>query len=385
MLGRGVGMVATFLLSVLFANLLPKETYGVYKYVISVIGILGLSTLSGMGTAMTRAVAQGNDGSLKPAIWAEMKWGLLGSLASFTMAAYYWFRGDTGFALTFLVVGFFMPVFNVFSLYGSVLNGKKRFDLAVRYDVYTQFINFGLMVPFLIFTRDVYVLILPYLLVNSLVQALLLKRTTKQVTLNDKVDPAAVSYGKNLSVMDILSALASVADQLLIYHFLGPVQLAVYHLALAPTEQIKGVIKMVGQLAFPKFAEQSKEVLGKAIFKKVGIFTIALVPIVAAYIIAAPWLFKILFPAYASSVVLSQVLCFSLLFAGSMLLMQYLQSQSMSEKLYKYNFINLFLEIGVIFFLVYFFGLWGAVVARVTLRFLNLMVLAVFSRSARTK
>jgi O-antigen/teichoic acid export membrane protein len=381
MLGKIIGMMATFALSVLFANLLPKETYGNYRFVVSVIGIFSLSTLSSMGVSITRAVAQGNEGSLKPAISAEIKWGILGCLGSLGLAAYYLVIGNVPFATAFVVVAFFMPFFNVFNLYASILTGKKIFNLAVKYDIYTQIINFGIMVPFLIFVRDIWALIIPFLIMNTLVQYIFLRRTMMRVPLNDKVDPAAVTYGKYLSLMDVASMVAATADQLLIFYFLGPVQLAIYNMALAPTEQLKGVFKLVGQLAFPKFAEQSKEALGKAIFNKVFIFTLAMLPIVAAYVIAAPWLFKLLFPAYASSVIYTQVLCVSLLFTGSMLFMQYLQAHSMSDALYKYNVLNILLEIGVVFLLLYFYGLWGAVIAKVISRGVVLLALAIFSRS----
>jgi O-antigen/teichoic acid export membrane protein len=379
-LGKGIAMLSTFVLSILFANLLPKETYGIYKYILSAVGILSIATLSGMGTSITRAIARGFEGTFKPAIYAEMKWGIIGGVSGLAVSAYYWVQGAYVLAVTFGIVGIFLPFINVFNLYGAILSGKKRFDLMVRFEIYTQLINFGLMVPVLLFVKDVYLLILPFLLVNSVVQGVLLKWTVKKVPLNNKIDPEAISYGKHLTLMDLVSVIATMSDKLLIYHLLGPVQLAIYAIALAPTDQIKGLLKIIGQLAFPKFSEQSKEVLEKVIFKKVIIFTLAISPLVAAYVIAAPWLFKIFFPAYMSSVIYSQVFCVSLMFSGSMLLMQYLQSQSMKAELYKFNFINLIIEIILIVVLVYFFGLWGAIAARVGFRFLNLMTLIVLSR-----
>lgn len=378
--GKGIAMLSAFILSILFANLLPKETYGVYKYILSVVSILSISTLSGMGTSITRAIARGNEGTVRPAVFAEMKWGVIGGVISIAMAIYYWMQGASTLAIAFGLVGVFLPFINVFSLYGAILSGKKRFDLMVRFDVYTQLINFGLMVPFLLFARDAYLLIVPFLLINSFVQGLFLKLTIKKVSLNNKKDPEAVSYGKHLTLMDLVSVIATMADKLLIYHFLGPVQLAIYAIALAPTDQLKGLLKMVGQLAFPKFSEQSKEVLEKAIFKKVAVYTLAISPMVAVYIIAAPWLFKIFFPSYMSSVIYSQVFCVSLMFSGSMLLMQYLQSQSMKAELYKFNFVNLIIEIVLIFIFVYYYGLWGAIAARVFFRFFNLLSLVYLSR-----
>src|SRR5688572_20479176 len=48
-------------LAVAFANLLPKETYGTYRYVLSIANAFGFLALTGMNAAVTRSVARGHD------------------------------------------------------------------------------------------------------------------------------------------------------------------------------------------------------------------------------------------------------------------------------------------------------------------------------------
>ena len=46
--GNIVSALAAFGLAVAYANLLPKESYGTYKYILSLAGIIGAFSLTGL-------------------------------------------------------------------------------------------------------------------------------------------------------------------------------------------------------------------------------------------------------------------------------------------------------------------------------------------------
>jgi O-antigen/teichoic acid export membrane protein len=64
-IGQVVEKLSALGLAIAFANLIPQETYGTYKYIISLGGIIAIFTLSGLRTAVTQAVARGYEGSLE--------------------------------------------------------------------------------------------------------------------------------------------------------------------------------------------------------------------------------------------------------------------------------------------------------------------------------
>ena len=53
--------LASLTMAIVFARFLPQETYGTYKYVMSIVGLIGAFSFSGMTTVVARAVAQGHD------------------------------------------------------------------------------------------------------------------------------------------------------------------------------------------------------------------------------------------------------------------------------------------------------------------------------------
>ncbi len=293
-LGQIISSVSTFLLAIAFANLLPKEVYGTYKYVLSLLGLLAISTLSGMGTAVTRAVAQGNDGSFLPALKLKIRWGLLGGLASLGLAGYYYLQGNIQLTFAFLITAIFIPFMDSFSLYGSLLAGKKRFDVSSKYGIFIKIIASLLIFITLCFTKNLLAILFIYLASYTLLRLIVLKLSLKYIE-NKKEDPESISYGKHLSLMNIISLIASQIDKILIFHFLGAGQLAVYSIAIALPEQIKGVLKNISNLALPKFSEKKSEEIKKTLYQKMRLFYIVLLFIVIVYWLLAPTLFKLLF------------------------------------------------------------------------------------------
>jgi len=95
-LGQIVSTIASFLSAIAFANLLPRETYGQYKYILSITSILAIPTLAGINTAVIRAIARGYEGSFIPALKTKIKWGLLGGITSIGLAGYYYFSALYG-------------------------------------------------------------------------------------------------------------------------------------------------------------------------------------------------------------------------------------------------------------------------------------------------
>jgi hypothetical protein len=53
------------LISIVFANFLSPQTYGVYQYLLALSGLVAAISLSGMNTAVTQAAARGYEGVLR--------------------------------------------------------------------------------------------------------------------------------------------------------------------------------------------------------------------------------------------------------------------------------------------------------------------------------
>ncbi len=378
--GQIIATASSFLLAITFANLLSKETYGIYTYILSIVGILSIPTLSGMAVAAIQAVAHGYEGSLMPIVRTKIRWGLLGSLASLILAGYYYFLGNTTLAISFLIVAGFLPIMEAFSLYDALLQGRKIFGVSVKFYVINQIIAVASLISAIFFTGNLFIILLAYFVPWTLIRFIFLKIVLKKFSPNQKQDPQTISYGKHLTLMGIIGTVASYLDQLLIFHYLGAAELAIYSFALAPTEQIKNSLSSITTLALPKFSQRSKEEIKKTIMGKVLRYALLIAVITVIYILAAPLVYKIFFPKYLDSVFYSQILAVSLISVSALLPSSALQAQMTKKKLYVFSTVASLLQIVLMAVFIYFYGLMGAVLARILARFFNLFFLTFLAK-----
>lgn len=382
-LGQIIASASLFLTSLAFANLLAPETYGIYKYVLSVLGMLAATTLFGMDSAVTQATARGFEGTIIPAFKEKVKWSTIGTFISLFIAIYYYTQGNLTLAISFCAVSIFVPFYESSDLYNSLLAGKKLFSTQTIYNVIRKLVALVSIVTTILLTDNVYVLLFVFFISAIIPNILLFFRSIKIFKKNDNVDPEALSYGKKLSGIHIITMILGELDKILVFQHVGAVDLAVYTLATAPTDQIKGLFKNINALAMPQFSQRSLVDIKKTIWRKVGIISLATGAIVLIYIALAPLFFNIFFPKYLASISYSQILAISLIpVIISGFIYTALESQKVTPALYKYNLYSNILNIIILFPLVYYFGIWGAVVSRVTTRTFTLGLVSILLKRA---
>ena len=368
-LGQIISSLSSFLLAIAFANLLPKETYGTYKYVLSIVGILSIPTLAGMNTAVTRAVARGDEGSFLPALKSKIKWGLLGGISSLILAGYYYFNDNQALTFTFLITAIFIPFIDSFALYGALLQGKKKFDIASKYGILIKIIASGSIFLTIYFTKNLLVILFVYLASYTFLRLIILKLSLKFVINNKKEDPETISYGKHLSLIGVVNIFASYLDKLLIFHYLGSAELAIYSFAIAPVNQIKMLSKNINALVLPKLSQRPAKKIDSLMLKRLFFLLITGLLMMLIYVIIAPFLYNLIFPKYSESIMLSQIFSLKIPFA---LLIAFLDS-AITSKLTKvpkniYYKLGIYPNIFLIMLLLYLtplLGILGVILAKI--------------------
>ena len=158
-LGQGINMLLGFLVSLAFANLLPKESFGIYKFVLSTVSLIGIFSFIDMGTAVTQAVARGFGNSLKQGFRANVKWSLGVSVAGLVVSAYYYINGNALLSFSFLIAGLLTPLTASASLYGAYLMGKKDFRRSTLYGLIRNVVPAAALIGTLFLTQSLLVII----------------------------------------------------------------------------------------------------------------------------------------------------------------------------------------------------------------------------------
>lgn len=379
-LGQAVSSLSALALAVAFANLVPPETYGTYKYILSIAGMFAIFSLPGLSTAVTRAVAQGHEGVIRAATRSRVAHSFVGSVIALGGASYYFLNGNVELSLALLIIAATLPVFDTFTLHLAYFVGKRRFDIQNIYNSITHTFSTFILIIIIFLTDNLAAILLAYFIPFSSLRFYFYIRTLKKIIKNSNVEfeEESLRYGKNLTAIGILSVIASNIDKILLWKFLGPTQLAVYAFAVAIPEQIKGSFKSLGELAFPKFAKQTPEQIRKnlpLLYRKVSLYAFALFCISIAYILLAPFLFKLLFPQYMGSVVYSQIASLVFISMINSVLIKIFESQKKIGVQYILHSTQSVFLIVLFTVLIPTFGIIGAILATLINRLIHTILM----------
>lgn len=352
--------IFSLVLIVAFANLLPKETYGTYRYILSIVGMLNIFTLSGMNNAVSRTVARGGEGVLRPAVIYQLKWNLLMFIASLILGGYYFLHGDTTLAVSLIILGVFIPSTLAFNTYSAFLDGKKQFRMAYSLSVFATLIYSVGMLCTLIFTDNVMVMVTIYALTTFIPSALFyvytLHKFKPPLVTDDVAD--TIKYGRELTYLRFTDPIVSQIDKVVLAHFWGPAQLAVYTLALAVPNRAMLFMKSWVAIGFPKFAEKTITEINVVFWRRIvqGILIGSIATLM--YVVISPYLFRYVLPQYVEGVFYSQILSLNFILAIPNRYMSLLfTSQRLSYILFRRTIIQ-----GVITILLYIgLGMWGGI------------------------
>lgn len=311
-LGQVAASLSALVLAVLFANLVPEETYGTYKYVLSIVGMLSIFTLPGINTPLAQGIARGKEGAFLTSVRTKIRWGMIGLFASFILALYYLSAGNATLALSFFIAGLFIPLMDPLNLYNTYLQSKKLFKETIQNYAISQTIATAIIAAALFFSGNLFLILLAYFVSWTSLRYFFHRTTIFKFPPNTKDDTRIIEQGKHLSFIGGLSTVAANIDSLLIFHFLGAAPVALYALATAPIDQMRGLFKNIVPLALPKLTERSIRQINILFYRRLALlFAIGFAGAVV-YAFFAPLLFTVLFQKYVAGINVSIAFAFTL-------------------------------------------------------------------------
>ncbi len=371
--GKIILFICSFGAMIAFARFLPKQDFGTYRYVLSIIGVLTIFTLPGIDLALVKAIARGKEGTFFTCFKTKIKWGIIAGVISLAISIYYFFTGNLVLAIAFLIAAIFLPIMDAFFVFNSFWQGKKRFDLQNKFLISIQILATISLILVIFFTRNIIFILLTYSVAHTFLRAFFFLMTARKLK-NQEKEKEALPFGKHLSVMTAAGMIGEQFDKILLWQFLGPIPVAIYSFAQLPVIRIRDMLP-IASLALPKLSQKNLAEIKKGLLKKTFKLFFLSIPLAITYILLAPFLFKIFFPAYLSSIPYSQALALILVFIPFTLISSALIAQARKKELYLINFISPCLKIILLFVLLPFFGMWGAVLAILIGQFFNSILL----------
>jgi O-antigen/teichoic acid export membrane protein len=370
-----LGKICVLLISIgimaAFARWVPKEIYGAYRYVLSMVAILSIFALPGMNTALVRAVARGYEKMVFLCAKIKFKWALIGTGICFVTSFWYLFHHNINLGISFLIAGFFLPFINTFQIFVPFWQGKKKFNVRSKYLIFSNFLSALILIPVILFTNNLILIVLVYFASQTIFGALFFKLTLKKVADQEqKEEKETISFGKHLTLIQSATLFSNQIDKIIVWQILGPAAVAIYSFAQLPIIRIQQIIP-VAPLALPKLSQKNTEEIKKSLFQKfLKLFLVSL-PFALAFILIAPYFYKIFFPNYTESVIYAQILALGLITLPFALLGSSFVAQMKTKELYIIQFSTPILKIALFAALAPFYGIWGIITAILIAQILN--------------
>lgn len=375
-LGRVLSVFLGLALAVAFANLLEPKEYGVYKFVLAIAGFLWAFSLTGLSTAITRAIAQGNEASFPKGLRLQLIWSTLISLVAVGISLYYFYNDNTTLGTALLFVAAFSPFIKSFEMYGAYLSGKEAFRLKTLFGTLRDALPTVTLIVALFITDEPTLLIATYFISHSIATAILCFWTLRKLPPNEHSDSTVSTDTKHLSIMNTIERTANEADKILLFHFLGAAPLAIYAFSLAPIQQLQGFGKPFQTLLAARLPKRDFGELRQSIPRKLLFIIGGGIALTALYIPLAPLIYTYLFPQYLESILFSQAIALGTLatFPSILLRETFVATQRLAP-LYVSKIVSAVVRICLLLILIPLMGIWGAVIALVIPQLITFIIL----------
>lgn len=375
--GYLISSLIAFLMAIAFANLIDKETYGTYRFVLSLGIIFGAFSLTGLKTSVTRSVAGGFEGALSSAFHERMIWSIPMFLIAGIGSAYYFVAGQSTIGISLIIIAFCNPLLYSSTLYAAYLNGKENYRTNALYATARAVVPAIVMLIVILFIPSVLALVLAYFTSHTALAFLFYSITVRSVPTDATHDKSSNAFGKHLSLTNLIDVAANQLDKVLVFHFVGASELAVYYFALNIPEQISGLFGNIYSIALPKFSRRPIDALRAGLFTKIAQLGLVMVIIIAAYIVCAPWIYHLIFPNYIEAIRLSQIAALGMIGVVGTLPTALLHAKQATRLIYKSRTIGSLTRIAVLIALVIPYGVLGVVLASVLNKIIDAIIASI--------
>lgn len=368
LIGHAIGILRGIVTGYLVARLFNQETYGQYQFMLSVVGMLALLGLPGIGNPVARAWARDEAFSLRRITMQQLKACLIGSFVLLACIPFLGYYGRQELWPLFLAAAILFPLPPIAMVhFGGFTVGKSRFDISLRAGIVWSIIMTLATLGVVLFHESALLMLIIGMTIPSLTYVWYSRGFTPPVEKGTKNTDAIIKYGWQLTFATLPVDLIWYLDKLMISQFFGLNQLATFSIALLVPEQAKIFLKQFLPISFAKQAagndtQDRRRKLMKAVLLGMLVFAVG----IAVYIVLCPFLMPILFPNYDATEItlLTSVAALTLITMPGALFSQYMEARGMIRQIRIANWVSAVLFALSIVTLIPFYGLVGAMLAR---------------------
>jgi O-antigen/teichoic acid export membrane protein len=381
---QGVVMLLGLVTFSILTRTLSKEQFALYKLVFGFVAILRLTTLPGLGTAVTQAFARGRFGGFRRAVMLSVAGSLIGSLAMLFGAWFQFREGNAGSGTVYLSVAACFPLVAGLMYWRNAIVGMERYHRLLWFDSLSAALKSGAVIACAYFIPGALLpVVIAMLVAPGLVNVAATIEQLRTVPSDAAGEPRSIEYGVQTTIYQVPTLLAQQLDKIALFYFISPAALAAYAVALRIPELARTVVCEANATLGPLFARQSSY-SGELRSFSVKLWLLYGGVSIAGALFVVPVLLPLLAgDAYAESIPYAQIMTVgaALSYLGD-IQFRYVKSHLHSRSFLAITGAKAFFDCILILALAYSFGLKGVVCAYVLK---NLGYTAITSTVVRAK
>jgi O-antigen/teichoic acid export membrane protein len=378
MFRNGFPLILSLMLTSILANRFEVLEYGLYKYVLSIIGMFSFLTLPAINQVLLKEIARSNHGYMKNVLRYRLRGSILYTFAVLILAAYYYLFGEIILTMPLVVVGSILPLATCFDSYQHYLLGRQKYS-------HYSFIPIIISV-----SSTIVVSAIAY--ISGDVVNVLIALSGSQLILNIsayiytiKIFPPNVSdtskntnrFGLQFSFIAILGTVSSYSAEIVTGIFLSFEDVALLSMILFPLRKSKVFTKAIQDFITPKILNKRGAQLAPSMTRAIIIFTSLSIIVALILAIAIPWMYKLFFPLYMNTVYSAQVIMISIIIGAPLTMMEIsLLAQEKIKQIAAFNIFGTVSSFVIMGFCLYVWGVDGIVVSRVISVSIRLLFIA---------
>ncbi len=262
--------ITGLLLSVLFARLASKETFGAYQFILSLLSLVSVISLPGLAQACIKSVADGNSKGLAQSVYFSFKLSWLGSIFLVFYSLKTFHSGDYNLGQLILISAAGFPFLYGANSWYAFYYGNKKFHSVETKTTFSSLLIFAMLSIGLWLKFSVVWLLFWYIFGTSAFSWIYFFQAKKKYG-NKGSGVIPIKYAISITFQKFIVGLSENLPILIIGIWFGLKETASYQLAYLPLSMAAGYLNGLFNIKLPFMNDNTRIEVFSALLQNLAI------------------------------------------------------------------------------------------------------------------
>lgn len=242
--------------SLMWTRFADPLTYGTFLLFISILPIAAAFSAKGLDYSAQISGSKNLHKNLDNIVKLRLRLSLLGSMVLLCFSGYYWYQSLYNIFYASIFAAVLFPIYNLKSILESWLNGAGNFGWLCLFAILPQ-ISFLVILYFVLLLGEYIASLLFLLIFVTFSFNLLFLNIIKNSKRNSLSDLEAIKYGRSIGPAFVIAISIASLDKIIVSSVVSIEAVAIFAIALMPSEYLKGVFSIFSRLLTPVISSSS--------------------------------------------------------------------------------------------------------------------------------